>query len=105
MLFTTNSFFCNASLAPQFIVANHASSANDRSRSPKAGDKGEVAELDEKFVELWAKHVEPKMLEKNKEFENAIKQVVGTFVEREVDRLEKKLTLVLQKLSLQLKTL
>ena len=49
-----------------------------------------MAELDDKFVELWAKHAEPKMAEKKKEFENGIKQLVGSYVKTEVDRFEKK---------------
>ena len=68
--------------------------ASDRSRSPAGskgdGNKEDVCELDEKFLVLWAKHVEPKMSEKNKEFETEIKTVVGSFVKTEVDRLEKK---------------
>ena len=74
MLLTTNSFVCNASTAPQFIMANQASATPvDRSRSPAGskgdGIKGADVELDEKFLALWSKHVEPKMVEKNKEFE------------------------------------
>ena len=68
--------------------------ASDRSRSPAGskgdGNKGDVCELDEKFLVLWAKHVEPKMVEKSKEFEAEIKNVVGSFVKSEVDRLQEK---------------
>ena len=47
--------------------------ASDRSRSPgghkgKGNDnKNEMAEFGDNFLALWAKHVEPKMEQKNKE--------------------------------------
>ena len=63
-------------------------SQNDRSRSPKAGADNGVAELDEKFVELWAEHVDPKMQGENIAFEGEIKKVGGSFVKTKVDRLE-----------------
>ena len=88
MLLTTNSFVCNASFAPQFIMAN-----SPRSRSPAGamgkGKESKFSELDDSFVALWAKHVEPKMAKKNQDFENEIKQVVGMHVKAEVERLEK----------------
>ena len=89
MLLTTNSFVCNAPLAPQFIMAN-----SPRSRSP-AGAMGKGkdcknTDLDENFVALWAKHVEPKMAKKNEDFQNEIKHVVGMHVKAEVERLEAK---------------
>ena len=61
MLLTTNSF-CNESLAPQFIMAN-----KDRSLSPNTAGKGgsDVSELDDKFLALWTKHLEPKMQDAN----------------------------------------
>jgi len=94
VLFTTNSSCCNASFAPQFIMADKSLPAVDRSRSPAGskgdGFKGDVGDLDEKFDKLWAKHLEPKMVEKNKEFEAEIKNVVGSFVKTEVDRLQEK---------------
>ena len=69
-----------------------------RSRSPvgamgkgKDNKKDEkMAELDENFIALWAKHVEPQMVKKNQEFQEEIKQVVGMHVKAEVERLEKK---------------
>ena len=62
MLPSTNSYCCNVSLVPQFTMAK--SSGVDRSRSPKPnGEKGEMAELDDKFVDLWATHCEPKLAE------------------------------------------
>ena len=88
MLLTTNSFVCNASFAPQFIMAN-----SPRSRSPAGamgkGKGSQMVELDDNFVALWAKHVEPKMAKENQEFEKEIKQVVGMHVKAEVERLEK----------------
>ena len=88
MLFPTSQL-CNAPLVPQFIM-----SKSPRSRSPAGttgkGKECKISELDESFVALWAKHVEPKMAKKNEDFQNEIKQVVGMHVKAEVERLEKK---------------
>ena len=69
MLSSTNSFCCNASFAPQFIMANLPASA-DRSRSPPRGDKPEDVVvpgekdgdgLEDNFAKLWASQLEPKL--------------------------------------------
>ena len=112
MLLTTNSFVCNASTAPQFIMAHLGSASTaDRSRSPLRGEKPEDVVfpgekggegLEDNFSKLWASQLEPKLAahakataeqaaEKNKEFEKDIQKLVGSFVKTEVDRLEKKL--------------
>ena len=51
--------------------------------------QNDLSELDENFLALWAKHIEPKLEAKNKEFQEDVKQVVGMHVKTEVDRVEK----------------
>ena len=83
-----------------------ANNSKERSRFPKAADRGdsEVSALDEKFLPLWTKRLEPKKPDANKDIqkemqdnlqkkseaiEGEIKKIVGACVKTEVDRLEK----------------
>ena len=76
--------------------------ASDRSRSPAGskgdGFKGDVCELDEKFLVLWAKHVEPKMVEKTKSLKQKSKTLLGLSLKRKLIFWRKKSTLDLLKL-------
>ena len=88
MLSTTNSL-CNDCIASQFTMA---SNGRERSRSPKAADsKGDTddSQLDEKFLALWTKHLEPKMQDANNNMQK-----------RDARQLKKELTFIKKQTSL-----
>ena len=65
-----------------------ARSLSPHSAATTGNGNNEVGDLDDTFVDLWARHIEPKLAQKNEEIDGGIKNIVQGLVKDGVNRLE-----------------
>ena len=88
MLLTTNSSLCNVSLASQF---NMSQPGTPRSHSPLRGEDTKKGEDTKSLTDQILEQLGPKLDKANADFMDATKSVVGSLVNQQIERLEKKI--------------